>query len=135
MSKGWADETAEAAPTLGGLVEFARGLRALDFVGENDGFGHFAHGFAPLAALALEREIGFFFAELEVALEDSLGAFHGFARVELFGQFGVGAFEAREFNFGTDEKADRGDEANLTLTVDVRLSALEIDNANQFVAT
>ena len=110
-------------------------MRALDFFGKNDGLGYLAHGFAPLTALALECEISFFFAELEIALEDSLGAFHGFARVELFGEFGVGAFEACEFNFGTDEKADSGDEANFTLTVDVRLSSLKIDDADQFVAT
>src|SRR6516165_7213701 len=52
--QGLACETVER---LGGLIEFARGLRALDFVGENDGFGNFAHGFPPLPALALEREI------------------------------------------------------------------------------
>ncbi len=107
---------------------------ALDFVGEDDGFGDFAEGFAALAGLALEREVGFFFAELEIALQDALGAFHGFAGVELLGKFGVGAFEAGEFDFGTDEEADGGDEADFTLAIDVRLAALEIDDADEFVA-
>jgi hypothetical protein len=85
--------------------------------------------------LALEGEVGVFFGELEIALEDAFGAFHGFARVKLFGEFGVGAFEACEFDFGADEEADGGDETDFALTVNVRLAALEIDDADKFVST
>ena len=77
-------------------------MGALDFVGQEDGFGYFAEGFAALAALALEGKVGVFFADLEIALEDAFGALHGFARVELFGEFGVCAFEASEFDFRAD---------------------------------
>jgi len=67
--------------------------------------------------------------------QEDLGGGIGFAGVGLlFGKFGLGAFEAGEFDFGADEEADGGDKANFALAVDVRLSSLEIDDADEFAA-
>src|ERR1700730_8947248 len=35
---------------------------ALNLVAQHDGFSYFAHGLLSLAALALQRQVGFFFA-------------------------------------------------------------------------
>jgi len=82
----------------------------------------------------LECEICFFFGQLQIALEDTFGALEGFAGAELFGEFGVGTFEASHLDFSADEETDGGDEANFALAVGVRLAVLQIDDADEFVA-
>jgi hypothetical protein len=103
---------------------------ALDFVAEDDGFGHVFHGAAFLATLALEGEIGLFLGEAEVALQDAFGAFDEFAGLELLREVGVFALEAGHFDFGADQESDRGNELDLAFGVDVRLTVLHIDDAD-----
>lgn len=51
----------------------------------NDGLRNFFHGFPHLAALPPQCQIRFFFADLQFALEDSLGAFDDLASFEFLG--------------------------------------------------
>src|ERR1700691_3709818 len=45
-------------------------------IAENNGFRDFLHGLPTLPAFPLQRQIGVFFVELQIALQDSLRALH-----------------------------------------------------------
>jgi hypothetical protein len=79
-----------------------------DFVVEENRFGYFTHGLPSLPALALQRQVGFVFADLQVALHNSLGALHDFARLQPCRKLHVFAFQACQFDFRANEQADRG---------------------------
>src|SRR5580765_3369766 len=110
------------------------GLLPLGLGSGDDSFGYFFHGFALLTALATEGQIGLFFAQAGLPLQDALGAFDDFAGFELFGQLRAFFFEAGHFDFGADEKADGGDEADFAFVVGVRLAILQIDDAHRAAA-
>ena len=111
------------------------GLRgAFYFFGENDGFGDLLHGFAGLAALLLDGEVGVFFCRVHVALKDAFGAFQELAGFEALRELGVGGFQARHLDFGADQEAYCGDQADIALFVNVWADVLEIDYADQAAA-
>ena len=49
-------------------------------------FGDFLHGFTLLTALAAEHELGLFFAEASLALQDAFSAFDDLSCFEFFGE-------------------------------------------------
>jgi len=63
---------------------------AADVVAEHDGFRNFLHGFALLPALALQSQVGLFFVQAEIALQDAFGALDNLSGLQLLGQRGVG---------------------------------------------
>ena len=69
------------------------------------------------------------FIEAEIALQNAFGALDDFPGLQLFRECGVGFLEAREFKFGTYEKSDCGDHANLSPPIDMVLAVLQIDHA------
>jgi hypothetical protein len=58
---------------------------SLELFAEDDGLRDLFHGFAALAAFTLQGEVGVLFAELEVALQDALGALQQRPRLEPLG--------------------------------------------------
>src|SRR5271169_623557 len=62
---------------------------AFYFFGEDDGFGDLLHGFAGLAALLLESQVGLLFGDVQVALQDAFGAFQELASFQALGELGV----------------------------------------------
>ena len=62
-----------------------RARRALHFVGHNERFSDLLHGFAALPALLLQRKVGAFFIESQVALQNAFGAFDQLTGLEFFG--------------------------------------------------
>lgn len=104
---------------------------AFHFLAENDGLGDLLHGFAGLAALLLESQVGALFGRAQVALQDSFGAFEEFAGLEALGELRVGGFQARHFDFGADEEADGGDQLDVALLVNVRADVLQVDDADK----
>ena len=129
---------------LGGTVHetcvgIRRGLRggfrgAFYFFGEDDGFGDLLHGFASLAALLLERQVGVLFGGVHVALQDAFGAFEELAGFQALRELGVGGLQARHFDFRADQEADCGDEADVALAVDVGADVLQVDDADETAA-
>jgi hypothetical protein len=116
-------------------AELRSGLRgAFYFLGENDGFGDLLHGFAGLAALLLESEVGLLFGGGHVALQDAFGAFEELASFEALGELGVGGFQARHFDFCADQEADRRDQLDVALFVNVRADVLEVDDSDETAA-
>ena len=67
-------------------------VSALNLVAQHDSFGDFAHGLSSLAALALQSQVGFLFASLQIALQDSLSPFDGLSGIQLFAELRVGVF-------------------------------------------
>ena len=108
--------------------------RAFYFFGENYGFSDLLHGFAGLAALLLDGEVGVFFGGVHVALQDAFGAFQELAGFQALGELGVGRFQARHFDFGADQEAYCGDQSDVALFVDVGADVLEINYANEAAA-
>ena len=76
--------------TLAGLLgrSGCSGLRvsAAEFFVEQDRFGDFFHGHAPLPAFALQGSISFFLAEAKIALQDALGSLDDLPRLQLLGK-------------------------------------------------
>jgi hypothetical protein len=107
---------------------------AFYFFGEDDGFGDLLHGFAGLAALLLDGEVGVLFGGVHVALQDAFGAFEELAGFQALGELGVGGFQARHFDFCADQEADCGNQADVALFVDVGADVLEIDYPDQAAA-
>src|ERR1700678_1408373 len=54
------------------------------FFAQHNRFRNFFHRLALLAALPLERQVGLFFAQSKIALQNPFGAFHNFSRLQLF---------------------------------------------------
>jgi hypothetical protein len=57
----------------------------------------FFHRFRPLPALPFERNLGFWFAQLQIPLQGSSGALDDFPRLQLFGMLGILSREPRHF--------------------------------------
>src|SRR5687767_414982 len=87
-------------------------LAAAQLVAEDDRLGDLLLGLAPLPALALDGQVGLFFSDAQIALQDALGAIDDFSRLEPLGQLGVLDLEARHLDLGADEEPDGGDELN-----------------------
>src|SRR4029077_16638893 len=101
---------------------------------QDDGLGNFLHGFAPLAALALDGEIGFLFGDLEFALENPLSAFDELARFELFREVHVFTFQTGHLDFRSHQKSDGGDQHDLALRIFMWLAILQIDYSDDSTA-
>ena len=101
-----------------------------DLVAQHDGFGNNLHGFALLAALALQDEIGLLLAQAQIALQNAFGTFDDLSGLQLFREGGVGFFQARQLKFGAHEKSYGGDHTNLATAVHMVLAMLEINDAH-----
>jgi hypothetical protein len=108
--------------------------RTFDVVAKNNRFRDFFHRFAALPALPLQRDVGFWLAQLQIPLEDSFGAFDDLPGLQLFGKLGILSLEPRHFNFRPYQKSDRGNQVDLALTVVVRLSVLQVYDSDQLVS-
>lgn len=62
---------------------------AAEFFREKDGIRNLAHRLSALAAFALHPLISLFFAELEIMLQDELGAVDCFSRLQSSGKLSV----------------------------------------------
>lgn len=56
---------------------------AFQFIIQNDRFCDFLHGLPPLLAFALERSVGLFLIDFELALQDAFGALDDFPAFQL----------------------------------------------------
>src|SRR5712692_8624012 len=81
-------------------------LPAFDLFRQDDGFGDFLHGLAPLAALFLNRRVRLLLVESQLALQDALGALHQLPCFELLGELGDLAFEARHLDLGAHQESN-----------------------------
>ena len=107
------------------------GLRVTaDVVAEDDGFGDFLHRAALLAALPLNREIRLLFIQSQITLQDSFRAFDYFASLQLLIQGRVHLFQARQFDFSSDQKSDGRDHSNLAATINVVMAMLQVQHAD-----
>src|SRR5262249_58420172 len=104
--------------------------RLMTGFGGNNRFGYFFHGFALLAALPAEGEVGFLLAQAGLALQDAFGAFDDLSCFEFFAKLGAFFFEAGHFDFSADEKADGRYKADFGFAVGMRVAVLEIDDAD-----
>ena len=104
---------------------------APEIVGQQNRLGDLALGSPPLPALSLDGEVGLFFADAEVPLQDALRAIEDLARFEPLRQLTVLALEARQLDLGADEETDRGDQLNLGPAVLVRMTMLQVDDGHQ----
>ena len=73
-------------------------------IAENDGVGDLLHRTPPLLAFPLQHDVGLFFGDVQIALQNSFGAFHQFAGFKKAGQLRVLAFEAGHLDFCADQK-------------------------------
>ena len=112
-----------------------RCLGPFNVVAEDNGFGNFLHRFAALPALTLQGQVGLLFAETKVALQNAFCPLDELARLELTKQVRIHFLEAGQFDLGSDQKTDGGDQAHLAPFIDVRETMLEIDDAYDAAST
>ena len=84
-----------------------------------------------MPALLLQHQVGGFFVDAQLALQQALGALHHLARFQLLGQLRLLILHARQLQLGAHQIADHRDQLNLALRVVVRLAVLHINGADQ----
>src|SRR6185503_8322335 len=114
---------------------FASGLLAsAEVVAQHDRFRDFLLRLPTLPALPLDGEVGLFLGDSEIALKDALRALDDLPCLEPLGQLRVLDFEPRHLDLGADEEADGRDELDVLPAVVVRLTMLQVDDADQLAA-
>src|SRR5690349_19704386 len=88
-------------------------LAAAEFVAEDDRFRNLLLRLAALAALPLNRQVGFFLADAEIALQDPLRAVEHLACFEPLRELRVLTLEPRHLDLGADQEADGGDQLDV----------------------
>src|SRR5579875_3749715 len=98
----------------GSLISlFLPALAAAQIVHKDDSLGNLLDRLAALPALLLQSEISRFLIHVQLALQDSLGALHDLARLQLPGKLRFLKLHARQLHLSADEVAKHGDQANL----------------------
>src|SRR5215470_15233532 len=98
-----------SGPALWTRRNLRRGFAAPQFVRQDDRLGDFLLRLPSLTALPLNREVRLFLGEPHVALQDALRAVEHLSCLEPLGELRVLDLEARGFDLGADEEADRRD--------------------------
>jgi hypothetical protein len=97
----------------------------------DDDLSNFFHGLSHLAASSAQAQIGLFLAHFQFSLEDPFRPLDNFARREFIGELRALFFEAGHLNLGAHEKADRGEQSNLTPCIRMRQAMLQIDYSDE----
>ena len=100
-------------------------------VGQQDRFGDLPLRSATLPALPLDRQIGLFLGDAQIALQDPLGAIEHLARFEPLRQLAVLGLEPRQLDLGAHQEPDGGDQLNLAPAVLVRMAMLQVDDGDE----
>ncbi len=108
-----------------------------EIFGQNDGFGQVAHRAPQTAALIAQAQVRFLFRDLILVLQNTLGALHQLARLELtlhllrlFHQTGVLFGEHRAHDGPTHLLANEGNQPDLVRSMIVRFPVMHVDDAH-----